>query len=794
MATYSLFGQPATPPDLTSTGTGDVSGHTFGCQFKVSQPCALTGIWWYSGATCTVLPSACVIINADASSQVSGTLNSSPSWSGAAGSGWVKCSYNGSVTLLPGINYEIGVFANSTSKWYTFSQNYWARSGTLPGADGIGSGLLFAPGDTYSLNGQGPYLTGSAIATGTLTSTSSASNWWADVEVTTTTASVPVYSLWSQQGGGTLAADTANYTLATQFAVAYPTVLTGIWFYSPSGAASLPSACCIYDLRTRQQIPGSLNNSPSWVNTTGAAASPGDGWVKCSYPGTVQLGWAAYVAAVLGGGSNWYSTTSGYFTTNIGVYNGPLSAEQHQYATTGQGLKNAGSSLVFPATDGSQVNYWVDAEVSDIAGLPAQNTLNTKLTLPPDPSTNDATNAATFGIQFTVSATCRADAIWQLNSGNFPTQAGLFQITGVGTGTLLASVANPAVVGAGTWSWCRIPIPPVILHSGTNYEVCSYRGDGAAWMPTQGGYWTTGPATAGLANGLLSAPNSAGAVNGQACVSSTNAFTFPDTTYGSGTNACLDIEVAQVTQSSPLVQGGTGTAAAANITVTLPAATTAGNCLVACVAVVSGSAGSAVTGITLGPSGSADNWASLAATGNLTTDAGILAIWADPNCAGGQTSVTISTNVSGSPGQVACAYVYEFSYLQSTVGALLDQSATVNTHGSTTAAPSAGPTGTTTQAAEVLVGCMLGYNTTVTGPGLPWRNQSQLTQGNNRFMAGYQVVNTTGTAAYAPLFSSTTFAEGAVVTLRMATQSVPGPPVTSRPSASRAVTVPVRIG
>src|SRR5262249_17020823 len=154
------------------------------------------------------------------------------------------------------------------------------------------------------------------------------------------------------------------------FTSVYPTALTGIWFYSPPSAASLPSACCIYDLRTRQQIPGSLNNSPSWKKPDGTAASPGDGWVKCSYPGTVQLGWAVYVVAVLGGGSNWYSTTAGYFTTNIGVYNGPLSAEQHQYATTGQGLKNAGASLTFPATDGSQVNYWVDVEVSDIAGLP----------------------------------------------------------------------------------------------------------------------------------------------------------------------------------------------------------------------------------------------------------------------------------------------------------------------------------------------------------------------------------------------------------------------------------------
>ena len=60
--------------------------------------------------------------------------------------------------------------------------------------------------------------------------------------------------------------------------------------------------------------------------------------------------------------------------------------------------------------------------------------------------------------------------------------------------------------------------------------------------------------------------------------------------------------------------------------------------------------------------------------------------------------------------------------------------------------------------------------------------------------ARHLAAKATTLAAYAPLFAASAFAEGAVVTLRMASQILAGPPITSRPSASRAVTIPVRIG
>ena len=78
--------------------TGSATG-TFGVIFTLSQPAALTGIWVYSSNADSALPAEIGIWDTAAGTLVPGTDNSSPSWSGALGSGWVKCSYDGTVTL-----------------------------------------------------------------------------------------------------------------------------------------------------------------------------------------------------------------------------------------------------------------------------------------------------------------------------------------------------------------------------------------------------------------------------------------------------------------------------------------------------------------------------------------------------------------------------------------------------------------------------------------------------------------------------------------------------------------------
>jgi hypothetical protein len=179
---YTLFSQ-GTAGSLVS----DATIYTLGMQFSLSQNAPLTGIWWYSASGAVNLPTACAIYAVSGASQVSGTVNNSPSWSGAAGSGWVKCTYNGAVTLSASTNYKVCVFNGSgAGNWYSATSHYW-DSGT--GSGGLTNGPITAPNNAGGDDGQDTF-TNDEILDYPDTSFNAA-NYWVDVEVTTgTSASV----------------------------------------------------------------------------------------------------------------------------------------------------------------------------------------------------------------------------------------------------------------------------------------------------------------------------------------------------------------------------------------------------------------------------------------------------------------------------------------------------------------------------------------------------------------------------------------------------------------------------
>ncbi len=180
MAVYTLFGQAVGERGVI---TQDASPYTLGVQFSVSQAIPLTGIWFYSGSGATALPAECVIFDADTQTQVGSTLNTSATWSGAAGSGWVKCAYSGSASLSAGIHYVAAVFYNSTGAyWYsdTNTSGFWT---TGPGASGVTNGPLSAPNSASALNGQALYNAGSGLTFPA--SSVSGYDFGVDVEVTT---------------------------------------------------------------------------------------------------------------------------------------------------------------------------------------------------------------------------------------------------------------------------------------------------------------------------------------------------------------------------------------------------------------------------------------------------------------------------------------------------------------------------------------------------------------------------------------------------------------------------------
>jgi len=108
MGVQTIWHQATTP-----ASSGSFTG-TLGTAFTLSQAAPLTGIWYYSPAGAGALSTACAIYDVTSTTVVAGTLNSSPSWSGAAGSGWVKCSYGGTVTLNASQAYVVAAYFNTT--------------------------------------------------------------------------------------------------------------------------------------------------------------------------------------------------------------------------------------------------------------------------------------------------------------------------------------------------------------------------------------------------------------------------------------------------------------------------------------------------------------------------------------------------------------------------------------------------------------------------------------------------------------------------------------------------------
>ncbi len=210
----------------------------------------------------------------------------------------------------------------------------------------------------------------------------------------------------------------------------------------------------------------------------------------------------------------------------------------------------------------------------------------------------------------------------------------------------------------------------------------------------------------------------------------------------------------------------TDQAPSATVTVTLPQQTSAGNCLVVAVSTDYDTANSAVSAVTLG--GSAGNFGAVHSVGTGSSEA-IVSFWADPDCAAGQTSVTVTVSGGSGYGLVAVS-VLEVSGLASTLAGVLDQSS--GNQPSASSSWTSGSTGTTSQADELAVGLVGIYAyETITGPSSPWVNLAQ--QGGSstasppsQAMAGYQILSATGTVAYSGTFSGITSYVAGVVTLK----------------------------
>lgn len=170
MTSYTLFSQGATGQNASDDGP-----LTLGIQFSVSQPCTLNALWFSSPAGSTALPGTIALYTV-----TGGTLvhSETASWSGAAGSGWVRAPFTSRPSLSPGVNYVAAVFYSGAAGFYNGTNNYWSSGA---GAGGVANGPLSAPNSASAANGQDVFNSGASLAFPA--STFSASNYWVDPEV-----------------------------------------------------------------------------------------------------------------------------------------------------------------------------------------------------------------------------------------------------------------------------------------------------------------------------------------------------------------------------------------------------------------------------------------------------------------------------------------------------------------------------------------------------------------------------------------------------------------------------------
>lgn len=178
---YRLWpGFPTIPP----TDNDDEFEQTMGTEFTLSEACTLSKIWFYSPPGATALPTRCGIWNVASQDVVEGTDNTSPTWSGAAASGWVSCSYSDVGVTLPMGDYKVTVYTpGGTGNFYEETEEYFGGNGPAAPA-GITYGPLSAPNTTNATPpGQTTFQHDGWEYPDTYDTEFDGQNRWVDVEV-----------------------------------------------------------------------------------------------------------------------------------------------------------------------------------------------------------------------------------------------------------------------------------------------------------------------------------------------------------------------------------------------------------------------------------------------------------------------------------------------------------------------------------------------------------------------------------------------------------------------------------
>lgn len=153
----------------------------------------------------------------------------------------------------------------------------------------------------------------------------------------------------------------------------------------------------------------------------------------------------------------------------------------------------------------------------------------------------------TLGTQFTVSQPCTLIRVWFYSPPGvlvLPSRCGVWDVLSELTvpGGDIAAPAWSGGAGAG-WIFVHCGGASAVLNAGHSYKVAVFAITGTPWFEVTDNYWTSGPGSAGITSGLISAPADSAANPGQGSYSTaTGVWNYPDCGGGGG-NYWIDAEV-----------------------------------------------------------------------------------------------------------------------------------------------------------------------------------------------------------------------------------------------------------
>jgi len=219
-------------PNMTDLGNFSLdtaNGFTLGKQFSLSEQCDVNNVWFYSPATVTQLPAEVGVYRISDQSLV--LSESSPTWSGAAGSGWISAPLSGS--LDAGTDYKVVVFQGSNVIWNAAVANYYS---TGFGGSGLTSGPISVPGNASAASpGQETYHQAAAIAYPDTSAGPFA--YGLDIEVTPVTADSGTAAVTAHKA--TLAASGSESVTGSAAVAAHKARLSGSGTESDAGSAAV---------------------------------------------------------------------------------------------------------------------------------------------------------------------------------------------------------------------------------------------------------------------------------------------------------------------------------------------------------------------------------------------------------------------------------------------------------------------------------------------------------------------------------------------------------------------------